>query len=143
MKKLLLLPLLLILFGCSNDESAPNTPPNLNISFMEYRVDNTTKTTTNVSYIYSASNTLKATGTHDGANNCVIFVNDSGTGSTIIQTIEIKHQALNYLPGTNFTTNISVNDSERIEGTFSGVFRKDSDPNVQISITNGVFRIMK
>jgi len=143
MKKIFALAFLCTLLGCSNDDNVTPTPPNTTIAFMDYRVDNTNKSTTSVSYIYSSANTLKATGTHDGANNCVIFVNDSGTGSNIIQTIEIKHQALNYLPGTNFTTNISVNDAERIEGTFSGIFRKDSDPNIQISITNGFFRIMK
>ncbi|WP_353088730.1 hypothetical protein [Flavobacterium sp.] len=143
MKKLFALAIFCTLLSCSSDDSFTPTPPNTTIAFMDYRVDNTNKSTTSVSYIYSGTNTLKATGSQDGANNCVIFVNDSGTGSNIIQTIEIKHQALNYLPGTNFTTNISVNDAERIEGTFSGIFLKDSDPNIQISITNGFFRIMK
>lgn len=143
MKKIFALAILCTLLSCSSEDSFTPTPPNTTIAFMDYRVDNTNKSTTSVSYIYSSANTLKATGTHDGANNCVMFINDSGTGSNIIQTIEIKHQGLNYVPASNLLTDVIVNNANSVEGTFSGVFRKDSDPNIQIAVTNGFFRVLK
>ena len=142
MKKLFILCLSLVLSSCVDGvDEAPQDVSNDPYIFM--RVNNNDRTFSQVSYTIYNADLLNFYGIIDSNNQCNIFVSSSNTGATAIDSISIKYLGNLYHTKSSTLKDVQVNNGERIEGTFSGQFEKNNDPNVNLSITDGSFRVIK
>lgn len=142
MKKLLLLCLSFVFYSCVEgvDDTAQNVS---NDPYIFMKVNNNDRTFSQVSYTIYNADLLNFYGIIDSNNQCNIFVSSSNTGTTAIDSISLKYLGNLYHAKASTLKDVQVNNGERIEGTFSGQFQKNNDPNVNLSITDGSFRVIK
>ncbi|MFM2229848.1 MAG: hypothetical protein RL607_1106 [Bacteroidota bacterium] len=142
MKKIVFLSLSFLLFSCVDGvEETPQDVSNAPYIFM--RVNNTERTFSQVSYTIYNSELLNFYGVIDSNNQCNVFVSSTNTGATAIDSISLKYLGNLYHAKSSTLKDVQINNGERIEGTFSGQFQKNNDPNVNLSITDGSFRVIK
>ena len=142
--KLLLCAITIVsVFACSSDDdSGDNGNSSANIIFtvdgVEYRFGNGVFYDSSTSTIANLD-TLEAIENPD--NGSSVVVTPLGTGDQAVQTIFITLDRVSYF-SDNITTNVTINDSSRLEGTFQGSFR-NANGSVFITVTNGSFSIDK
>ncbi|MEN9335422.1 MAG: hypothetical protein RLZZ500_409 [Bacteroidota bacterium] len=143
MKKLVILSLSFLFFSCVEGMDAPTQQDLSNQPYIYMRVNTNERTFTQVSNTIFSSDLFNFYGIIDSNDQCNIFVSTSNTGVTAIDSISVKYLGNLYHAKSSILKDVQINNAERIEGTFSGQFQKNNDPNINLSITDGSFRVIK
>ncbi|WP_298519397.1 hypothetical protein [uncultured Kordia sp.] len=95
------------------------------------------------SILYSITGTINT----DTTNNTIllnIIDDETGANAALFDLpIRVFYNGVDYSDSDGtIAINVTINNSEKIEGTFSGELREASNPGSNIQITNGSFRIL-
>lgn len=126
--------LVMSVFACSSDDDSSNSST-ANVIFttdgVEYRFGNGMFVEGN------GSDTLDAR--ESPTNRASVVVASGATGDFAIDQIFLTIDSVTYFGDEG---NVSINDNNRLEGTFQGDFRNASG-SVNITVTNGTFFVDK
>ena len=147
MKKLLFLFLsTLLLTSCSKDDTPSESQPQ-KVSSATINFNGTIKTYNTFSITNNAGSDLLTISLNGNASDLFSMYIYNGTGTSVLQTLDLEYnsKSYNFINGVTtdvLNTNITTNNSEKIEGNFSGTLH-DTDTNSPLTITSGTFVFYK